>query len=297
MVNNIPVNEPGNIGKLGRKMKSKHMNLIYPQWQGGHNISTYHGAKEFHELYLNDAPVTKVAVSTEETDKIVNGIFAYEDIVSQLKHVQGLIEQESPDTIFTVGGSCDACTPAISYLNHKLKGDMTVLWFDSHGDLNTPETSPSQNFHGMPLRTLLGDGDRDIVDMLPSKLTTSQAILLGPRDLDKDEQIYIEENDIKSVPVSDMELNPEAITDIIRSVGSANLYVHIDLDVLEPSQFPHVALPVPDGLSMGTLQKLLQMLNAEFTIVGLGLTEYSPADRKRFELLEHISGLGANLNK
>jgi arginase len=277
-------------------MKSKHINLIYPQWQGGGNdLSTYYGAKEFQNLYLDNIPAAEAAVSTDRAAHIVNGIFGYDDIVSQMRRVQDMIKRESPDTIFTVGGGCDTSIPAVSYLNHKLNGDMTVLWFDSHGDLNTPQSSLSKNFHGMPLRVLLGDGDRDIAEMLPSKLAPAQAVLLGVRDLDADEQLYIKKYSINTLSVSDMELRPEIVTEVVCGKGSTNLYIHIDLDVLEPDQFPHVPLPVLDGLNVNTLQRLLQALNAEFNIAGLSLVEYKPTGRKRFKLLENITGIGTNL--
>ncbi len=277
-------------------MNSKHINLVYPQWQGsGHDLSTYYGAMEFRELYLNETPVIEAAVSTQETLQIVNDIYGYDYIISQIRQVQYIIERESPDTIFTVGGGCDTSIPAVSYLNQKLKGDMTVLWFDAHGDLNTPQSSPSKNFHGMPLRVLLGEGDYDIIKMLPLKLAPAQTVLLGVRDLDAAERIYIEKYSIKTISFSDIELRPEIVTEVIRGKGRANLYIHIDLDVLEPNQFPHVPLPVPGGLNMETFQKLLQTLNAEFTIAGLSLVEYMPAGLKRFKLLEYIAGIGADL--
>lgn len=277
-------------------MSEKHLNLIFPQWQGGgQDLSTYYGAKEFHELYLNHVPVTEIAVRTEKEAGTANDIFGYDSIMNQMKQVHNLIKQEAPDTIFTVGGGCDANIPAVSYLNHKLNGDMTVLWFDSHGDLNTPQTSPSKHFYGMPLRTLLGDGDDKIIGEFPSKLTPSQVVLMGVRDLDSEEQSYIENHSIPVLSVFDMELNSEAVLHGIRSRGSKNLYIHIDLDVLEPAQFPYVPLPAPGGLNMDTLQKLLCTLNTEFKVIGFGLVEYKPTGKKRYTLFEEIARIGTGL--
>lgn len=277
-------------------MCSQHMNLVYPQWQGGgQDLSTYYGAREWRELYIAQAPVVEIAVSTETAVDTVNDIFGYRHIINQLQRTHDIVKQEAPDTIFTVGGGCDANIPAIAYLNHKQKGDMTVLWFDSHGDLNTPQSSPSGHFYGMPLRTLLGDGDHEIIRTLPSKLAPSQVILLGVRDLDAEEQAYSAEHSIPTISVLDMEQHPETVIESIRNRGSRNLYIHIDLDVLEPAQFPYVPLPAPDGLDMDTLQMLLRALYEEFTVVGLGLVEYKPTGGKRFELFEEIAKLGTGL--
>lgn len=278
-------------------MNSKHVNLIYPQWQGGgQDLSTYCGAKEFSELYFEQVPIIEVPVSTEKVIGTVNGIFGYSQIVSQLQCAHDLIKQEAPDTIFTVGGGCDVNIPAVAYLNHKLEGDMTVLWFDSHGDLNTPQTSPSGHFYGMPLRTLLGDGNSEIIRALPSTLTPSQVVMMGIRDLDAAEQAYIAKHSIPILSVVDMERHSETVIDVIRNRGRQNLYIHIDLDVLEPAQFPFVPLSVPNGLRMGTLQNLLRTLHEEFTIVGCGLAEYKPTGKQRFELFEKITKWGTGLH-
>ena len=62
---------------------------------------------------------------------------------------------DSPDKLFTLGGGCDADVPCLLYLNEEYRGDLTVIWFDAHGDLNTPEESATSLFYGMPLRSLM----------------------------------------------------------------------------------------------------------------------------------------------
>jgi Arginase/agmatinase/formimionoglutamate hydrolase, arginase family len=278
-------------------MKPKHINLIFPQWQGGgQDPSTYYGAKELKERYFKQAPVVEVTVSTEQAIHIQNDILGYSEIVNQLEQAHSLLKREIADTIFTIGGGCDANIPAVSYLNHKLKNDLTVLWFDSHGDLNTPQSSPSKNFYGMPLRTLLGEGDSEIIKALDSTLKPSQVILMGIRDLDNAEQEYIAKHGIPILSVTDIEHNSETVFDTIRLKESKNLYIHIDLDVLEPSEFPYVPLPAPNGLKMDTLQKLLFKLSEEFKIIGLGLAEYKPTGNRRFGLFEEIVRIGMNLS-
>ncbi len=276
-------------------MSAKHLNLLFPQWQGGGpDISTYYGAKEFKELYLNHVPVKEIKVYTEHTGAMVRNIFEYTNIIRQMRRAHDLIQKEAPGTIFTLGGSCDADIPSIAYLN-RIYGDMTLLWIDAHGDLNTPLSSPSQYFYGMPMRTLLGDGDDRIVESLPSTLSPGQVVLMGTRELDPGEQSYIESRSIPVLPVADIEQHTKAVLDVIRSKGGGNLYIHVDLDVLEPAQFPCVPLPVADGLHMQTLQNLLCTLDSEFNVVGLGLMEYQPTGEKRYPLLEAISKIGTGL--
>lgn len=277
-------------------MTHKHISLIYPQWQGGGpDMSTYDGALELHSLYFDHVPVTAIPVGTEETTYIENGIFGYPDIVRQLGHVHQLLRREQPDTVFTVGGGCDVSVPAVSYLNARLNGGLTVLWLDAHGDLNTPQTSGSQCFYGMPLCTLLGDGDSRIVGALESTLMPVQVVLLGTRDIDAPEQAFIDRHRIPVLPVEAIERDAETAIAAVRGKGSGALYVHIDLDVLEPAAFPHTPLPTAGGISPEALRGLLRRLSEEFVIAGMCLAEYQPAGGQRFGWLADIIRIGTSL--
>ena len=273
-------------------MMKKHVNIFFPQWQGGKNKLTYEGAVEIKKNYLSKKPFVDVEVTLEDNDPIENDIIGYQSIVKQLEQCKNLIIEEKPTTIFTVGGGCDIVIAPISYLNSKTNGDLTVLWFDAHGDLNTPETSMSKAFHGMPLRVLLGEGNKKILDHAFSRLRPSQIVLLGTRDLDDAETQYIEEKNIHLVKVDDIESNENSVLDAIKSKGSENLYIHIDLDVIDPKEFSHVPLPVLGGLKIHTLSRLLKALDKEFTILGLSLTEYQRSGEQTIHILQEIIDMG-----
>jgi arginase len=277
-------------------MKNKHLNLIFPQWQGGgKDLETYDGAMELKRNYLEGTEFCEVEVSRSPMGKTKNNIIDYDRILEQLKDARMIIDREQPDTIFTIGGGCDADIPSITYANAKTKGDMTLVYLDAHGDIHTPESSETKRFYGMPVRVAMGEGDEAIVNLNYSNLNKSQLVMLGVRDLDKAEKIYIPSRDISIFGVSDVEQNIEAVADIIRSKGSRNLYVHIDLDVLDPDEFPYTPLPVPEGMEIRTLMELLKVLDEEFCIKGMGLFEYKPSGIKRIELIEYIISIGANL--
>lgn len=103
-------------------------------------------------------------------------------------------------------------------------------------------------------------------------------------------------NKISVLRVEEIEHKTETAFEAVRGKGNNNLYIHIDLDVLEPSEFPYVPLPAAHGLRIDTLRRLLRHLNKEFTIVGLGLVEYKPTNNQRFALLEEIIRLGTALS-
>jgi len=277
-------------------MMNKHLNLIFPQWQGGgKDLETYDGAMELKRNYLEGTELCEVAVSKSPMGKTKNNIIDYDRILMQLKEARMMLDREQPDTIFTIGGGCDADIPSVTYMNAKTDGEMTLVYFDAHGDIHTPESSETKRFYGMPVRVILGEGDEAIVNLNYSNLNKSQLIMIGIRDLDKAEKIYIPSQDISVLRVSEVEQNIEAVSDVIRSKGSKNLYVHIDLDVLDPDEFPHTPLRVPGGTKIHTLMELLKVLDEEFCIKGIGLFEYKPSGIKRIELLEYIIRIGVNL--
>jgi len=178
-----------------------------------------------------------------------------------------------PPTV-TVGGDCGVEVAPIEAALAAHGDGLVVVWFDAHADLNTPESSPSGAFHGMVLRTLLGDGP---AELLPRRaLRPAQVVLAGVRALDPAEKQYIEEAAITLV-------EPAALATLPDRVAAATaVYVHIDLDVLDPERFASVGSPEPDGITPEQLVSAVRALSARFPVAGLGITEYQPghpADR------------------
>lgn len=174
----------------------------------------------------------------------------------------------------TVGGDCGADLAPIAAAVRQWGDDLTVVWFDAHGDLNTPESSPQGAFHGMVLRTLLGDGAPGLVP--PRPLSPMRTVLVGTRALDAPEEEFIASAGITSF--APKEVAPEALVD---AVGSGRVYIHVDLDVLDPDVFGAVGYPEPGGLSLDQLSESIMAVAAGREIVGMGIMEFmprSPAD-------------------
>ena len=182
--------------------------------------------------------------------------------------VEQLATASSP--VITIGGDCGVELGAIG---HVTAPDVAVVWFDAHPDLNTPESSSSGAFCGMVLRTLLGDGPHGLVPAAP--LTPSQVVLVGARAFDPDEDAYIAEHSVRSVGVD--AATPEAIVAAVEATGAASVYIHIDVDVIDPAEFAGKANPEPFGLETTVLVASLRALVARFTLVGAGITEFAPA--------------------
>jgi len=243
------------------------MIFINPQWQGSGVTDGLKKGAETLKQYFKTGFV-EIPLSDSSLD-MVNNIVAYKAIIEQAKYFKKIIEDANLSTFTTIGGDCGIEIMPISYLNKLHSGDLFVVWIDAHPDLNTPESSPSKNFHGMPLRALLGEGDKQIKDLLFSFLHPEQICFVGLRDADDPEKEYIEANNITSLPSAEyypveQEINNRKFT---------NIYIHLDLDVLDREEFEFALFPTDNGLPVQDVTQLIKNLKTNFKIAGICVTE------------------------
>src|SRR5260370_10128057 len=103
--------------------------------------------------------------------------------LARAPHAHHLLKKNNPRRIFPLGGDCGIDVVPISFLNKRYDGDLAVIWLDAHADANTPQSSPSKTFHGMALRTLLGEGVPQLAAASFSTLLPLQTFLAAVRDL------------------------------------------------------------------------------------------------------------------
>ena len=265
----------------------KHLNIFFPEWQGYGEDNTVQTGARILKNHFSKMEFAEIDVADEEALLTANNIMGYEANLRHLKHAVDLLTTVSPSSTFMIGGTCATEIGPVSYLNNYYNGDLAVLWFDAHGDLNTPESSGSKHFHGMPLRSLLGDGEANVSELMFSRLQPKQVFVLGGRDLDEPELSYIVDSEIRL-------FTPEKLQDIthcidsIKKAGFQHLYIHVDLDVLEPEDFPHMLLPVEKGVTVDHLFQLLEQLREVFQIVGVSVVEYVPKDDSGLQSLERL---------
>ena len=177
----------------------------------------------------------------------------------------------------TIGGDCGVEIGAIEHALASTRdpdADTVVVWFDAHGDLNTPESSPSGAFAGMVLRTLLGDGPAELVPATP--LRADRVILAGVRTLDDDESDFVTSSGITLIPAA--ELSGTTVCDAIRDSGATSVYIHIDLDVIDPAEFASGGDPEPFGVGIQQLIDTIVAVRTAHPLVGAGVTEFAPAN-------------------
>lgn len=179
--------------------------------------------------------------------------------------------QDAAAPAIVIGGDCGVELAAIERVIHG--GETAVVWLDAHPDINTPESSPSGAFHGMVLRTLLGEGPAELVPA--EALRVDRVILAGVRALDDPESDFIETSGIRALAPPD--LSPESLAAALVATGASSVYLHIDLDVLDPSEFDCVSYPEPFGLSLKSLLELIAAARSTLPLTGAGITEFAPA--------------------
>jgi arginase len=239
--------------------------LCVPQWQGSASRNASRlvaGARRTAGLVEADALVT-VPVLEAGGDKKA-GIRALDVLLENLRLTRQALAGVD-DTVITAGGDCGVDLAPIAAAGARHGKALTVLWFDAHPDCYTAQTLPSGAFHGMVVRTLLGDGPAQLT---PERLLTpDQVVLAGVRTGDATEHEYIDKAGIRTVSVEDIESVLDGVT--------GPVYVHIDLDVLEPAEFGAVCYPEPDGVPV---RRLIDVVSRLDNVIGAGVTEHAPAD-------------------
>jgi arginase len=250
--------------------------ITVPEWQGsGKTNELYHGAQLLRTIACSACSLQpsfyEIEVDRYLCSEVENGILGYKQILKQMKVTRKLLQKRPSSRIFTAGGSCGSDIIPISFLN-SIHDHFALLWFDAHADLNTPLSSHSKHFHGMPLRTLLGEGDSAICNLLFSTLKPSQVFLIGTRDIDPAEKKFICSQNVFNVSFDKI----ENLFFTLKALAIKNIYVRIDLDVLDPQLFPWVKCPTKGGVSIDDLCRVVRDLHLSFNQVGMGIMEFVP---------------------
>jgi len=161
-------------------------------------------------------------------------------------------------------GECTLAPAVFAGIRRKYPG-VAVIWIDAHGDLNTPETSPSGFLGGMPFAVALGWALPELAAAagLGEPIAIERAVLVGARDLDPGEQEGIERTGLQSV---------EDVAAALAVLPSdVPLHVHLDTDVVDPEALPGMDFPAPDGWSVERMLDECSALAATGRIVGISV--------------------------
>ena len=162
----------------------------------------------------------------------------------------------------------------VDYYN-SIDKKLFVIWIDAHADINTYESSESNNIHGMPVAFLMKLCDQTLVD-LKSKLLPSQIIYIGLRSVDPPEQLFLDELGIQYYTMQDVKAKGiSKIMEEIKLITESNdVHVSLDIDGIDPTYCPSTGVVVNDGLSIDNVTDIIDSLNN--TIVSCDIVEFNP---------------------
>lgn len=160
--------------------------------------------------------------------------------------------------------------------------NLGLIWYDAHGDLNTAETSPSGNIHGMPLAASLGIGHRSLTDIggFSPKVKPEHVVIIGARDLDQGERALIKEKGIRVYTMH--EIDRLGMTTVMKETidylreHTDHVHLSLDLDGLDPTEAPGVGTPVAGGLSYRESHLAMEMLEEADIITSAEFVEVNP---------------------
>jgi arginase len=186
---------------------------------------------------------------------------------SSLRDQNLVLASELPERPLVLGGCCCSHVGAVEGLATR-HDRLAVVWLDAHGDLNTPETSPSGNEWGMPLRLLIDGG----------AVAADDVALVGARNLDPPEEEFIASTGVH--------VGPDAVDRALEDVDC--VYVALDVDVFRPGELA-MFMPEPDGPRVGEIERLFAGLRRSATILGAGFTGLEP-DPENVPKLTRLAG-------
>jgi arginase len=262
-----------------------------PQWQGAVNeraAGLPDGCVALAELagHVLGLPVHHIRQSLETSE--VDGGIANRAVLAGPNREAQLAALEAPGgPVLTIGGDCGADLVPLGVARYRYGETLGVAWFDAHADLNTPESSPSGAFHGMVLRSLLGEGDPQFA--ADPALEPGRVVLTGTRAIDEGEQAAIDRG------LAVVTGKPLDTAGILQAAGAERAYLHLDLDILDPGEFDGVNYPEPGGLTIAELVAAIDALGA-IDVVGAAVTECVGTSEDVAVLEPVLAAIGRLLN-
>ncbi|WHY86506.1 arginase [Neobacillus novalis] len=228
---------------------------------------------------LGDIPIGRPEVVVDKESNLRNLDLVAEKSELLAKKVDEAIQSGSFPLV--LGGDHSIAIGTLAGVAKHYK-NLGVIWYDAHGDLNTAETSPSGNIHGMPLAASIGLGHRALTEIggYSPKVKPENVVIIGARSLDEGERILIKETGIKVYTMHEIDrmgmakVMEETIAYFTERTDGVHL--SLDLDGLDPNDAPGVGTPVIGGISYRESHLAMEMLEEAKIITSAEFVEVNP---------------------
>lgn len=238
--------------------------VVVPQWQGSPSSRAMRLSEGAAALRgeLPPQATREVAVPLEAGDPQGTGIQRFSSLRLVRERLTDVLrELDGPAVV--IGGDCAVSDAAV---RHAAQRDprVALVWFDAQPDLNTPATSGSGAYAGMVLRSLISEGP----------IAPTRVVLAGARSWDAEEERFASAESIASLPAA--AVDGDALAAAVASTGADAVYLHLDLDVLDPGELRGLLDPEPFGVPAAALIGAIRGLVARFPLAGATIASYAP---------------------
>lgn len=225
-----------------------------------------------------------IQVPTPEAHSIHNNHLKYlEEIIGVSEDLAARVEDLLHKDHFPIilGGDHSIAIGSVSGVAKKVQ-QLGVIWFDAHGDMNTEETTPSGNIHGMPLAVSLGLGHSRLtrIAQFSPKVKAENVVIVGARSLDKEERTIIRQQGVTVFTMHEIDkLGMSSVMEMAIQIASQNtegVHLSLDLDAFDPSDAPGVGTPVLGGVTYREGHLAMEMLAKAGVVLSVDVVEVNP---------------------
>ncbi|WP_129660516.1 arginase family protein [Rothia halotolerans] len=285
---------------------TKHLRLVWPQWQGAGTQSVREMAAEFpfdvarrgyavgsrvleavlpeHSGPSEWVPAEMGDTGLEERD----GVEAKTAVLEQLRAALRIIGEHRPERITTLGGECSVSMAPFSVLAERYGEDLAILWIDSHPDMGTGE-SDYPGYHAMVVSALTGHGDEELLATLPATVPAERVALVGMHDWTDDSYPEIaEEWGLTVFSPETLRRDSALLLAWLRETGASKVAVHFDVDTIDSDEVRLGLGADRGGLTSEQARRVVADVDREADVVALSIAEFVP--RQVMHLQRVVSG-------
>jgi arginase len=184
-----------------------------------------------------------------------------------------------------LGGDHSVAVGTVSGVSRALRAkrqSLGLIWIDAHADMNTPETSPSGNVHGMPLACCIGQGPPELTRLYgyAPKVDPAHAVLVGVREVDQLEKPHVRKSGVRAFTMRDIDERglPDIMKEAIRiaSEGTAGFHVSLDMDAVDPYEAPGVGTAVRGGITYREAHLAMELICDARRMTSMEVVEVNP---------------------
>jgi arginase len=250
---------------------------------------------------VEDAGNVAVTLAEQKNPGELHARYLREITATCQKHADLVCATLREDTVpLSIGGDHSMAVGSVSGLAEfyrERQQRVGLIWLDAHSDINTPETSPSGNVHGMPLGAILGLGPKELADLYgwAPKIAPDNCVLVGIRDVDLREKENIRRAGIEAFTMRDIdERGMRAVMeDALRIAGRGTIGYHVsmDMDFIDPEDAPGVGTPVPGGVTYREAHLAMEIVADHGRMLSFEIVEVNPVIDEHNRTAELAVGL------